>query len=77
MHELLQRATVSDDHRNASRPDLTHLRYVYRPAGVLEWDGEQRRIPQRWQAIWRDSDDVARTWYPDRTTLSRPSTSDG
>ena len=77
MHELLQRAPVSDEHRNAHRPDLTQLRYVYRPAGVLESDGEERRILQRWQAIWRDSDDVARTWYPDRTTMCRPSTSEG
>jgi hypothetical protein len=65
MHELLSRPLIADDQRNVDRPDLTRIRYVNRPAGVLEWDSEERHIPERWQAIWRDeTGDVLRTWYP-------------
>ena len=66
MNELEDRPTVLDDQRNVTRPDLTRLRYTYRPAGVLEWDGRHVPYRARWQAIWRDDhQDVLRSWYPD------------
>jgi hypothetical protein len=40
VHELLQREPIPDEQRNVARPDLTRLRFVYRPAGALEWDGK-------------------------------------
>jgi hypothetical protein len=65
MNELFHRPMVPDHQRNVGRPDLATIRYVYRPAGVLAWDGVERHIPERWQAIWRDDPgDVFRTWYP-------------
>jgi hypothetical protein len=65
MHELLQRPTVTDNLRNVGRPDLTTVRYVYRPAGELEWDGRRVPVRERWMAVWRDDpEDVLQTWYP-------------
>lgn len=36
MHNLRQRASITDEQRNARRPNLTQVGHVYRPAGVPE-----------------------------------------
>jgi hypothetical protein len=65
IHDLIARPLVADHLLNATRPDLAWVRFVRPPAGVLMWDGDERHIPERWQAICRDeTGDVIRTWYP-------------
>jgi hypothetical protein len=66
VQRLLQSEPIPDGDRNVACADLTRLRFVYRPAGVLDWDGQSVPYRERWQAIWRDDhQDVVRTSYPD------------
>ena len=66
VHELFDRPVVTDDQRNVSCPDLATVRYVYRPAGEMVWDGKTVAVRERWMAVWRDDpEDVLQTWYPD------------
>ena len=66
MDDVLNRPVLADDQRNVTPPDLSRVRFVYRPPGVLEWDGREVQFRECWSAIWRDDhQDVYRIWYPD------------